>query len=57
VSMWCGGPQGPLNRVCGVSMDVFFQGGSNDHRWPCLASAAGVIADLVKSCFGGLRGL
>ncbi len=28
-----------------------------DHRRPCPTSAAGVIADLVKSCFGGLRGL
>ncbi len=30
VSIWCRGPQGPLIRVCGVSMDSFFQGGSND---------------------------
>ncbi len=28
-----------------------------DHRRPCPTSAAGDIADLVKSSFGGLRGL
>jgi hypothetical protein len=42
--------------VRGVYVCVF-QGRSNDHRRPCPTSAAGVIADLVKSCFGGLRGL
>ena len=30
ISIWCRGPQGPLITVCGVSMDVSFQGGSNE---------------------------
>jgi hypothetical protein len=29
VSIWFRGPQGPLIRVCGVSMDASFHGGSN----------------------------
>jgi hypothetical protein len=44
VSIWCWGPQGPLIRVSGVSMDVYFQGGSNEtiggrvrHRRPELS--------------------
>jgi hypothetical protein len=62
VSIWCSGPQGPLIRECGVSMDVSFQGDSNETnggrvwlRRPCPTLAAVVIADSVKSCFGSLR--
>ncbi len=29
MSIWCQGPQRPLLRVCGVSMDTSFHGGSN----------------------------
>jgi len=30
VSLWCWCPQGPLLRVCGVSLDAPVHGGSND---------------------------
>ncbi len=43
--------------VWGVYGCVFSRRFQWDHRRPCPTSAAGVIADLVKSCFGGLRGL
>ncbi len=41
----------------GVYGSVFSRQFQWDHRRPSPTSAAGVIADLVKSCFGGLRGL
>jgi len=44
VSIWCRLPQGPLIRVCGVSIDAYFQGGFNEtiggrvrHRRPELS--------------------
>jgi hypothetical protein len=40
-----------------ASLCVFSRRFQRDHRRPCPTSAAGVIADIVKSCFGGLRGL
>ncbi len=43
--------------VWGVYWCVFSRRFQWDHRRPCPTSAAGAITDLVKSCFGGLRGL
>ncbi len=56
VSKWCRRPQGPLIRVCGVSIDAYFHGGFNE-TFGGRASAAGAIADFVKSSFGGPMGL
>ncbi len=43
--------------VWGIYGCVFSRRFQWDHRRPCPTTAAGVIADLVKSCFCGLRGL
>ncbi len=43
--------------VWGVYGSVFSWRFQWDHWQPCTISAAGVISDLVKSSFGGLRGL
>ncbi len=60
VSKWCQWPQGPLIKVYGVSIYAYCHGGFNETiggrvGWPC--PAAGDTTDLVKSSFGGLRGL
>jgi hypothetical protein len=36
VSIWCRRPQGPLFRVCGVSMDAYFHGASSDTISSCV---------------------
>jgi hypothetical protein len=43
--------------VWGVYGRIFSWRFQVDHGRPCTTSAAGVIADLVKSSFGSLRGL
>ncbi len=65
---WGGGGGGGINMVSGASGAsdqgvccvygcVYSRQFQWNHRRPCPTSAAGSIADLVKSCFGGLRAL
>ncbi len=52
-----GGFRGLWSGCVGLYRCVFLWRFQWDHRRPCPTSAAGDIADLVKSSFGGLRDL
>ncbi len=56
ISIW-GGLRASNQGVWGVYGCIFSRRFQWDHRGLCSTTAVGVIVDLVKSCFGGLRGL